>query len=59
MARTQRATIEAANVVNEYYMEKMRKIRAGRGVQNSTPKVAVMPRERDTGGKNSFCCTKL
>jgi hypothetical protein len=41
--------LEAANMVHEYYVEKVRKIRAGRGVQNSTPKVAAMPRDGDTG----------
>jgi hypothetical protein len=43
--------LEAANVVNTYYVEKVRKIRAGRGVQNSTPKVATKPGGGDTGGK--------
>jgi hypothetical protein len=43
--------LEAANVVNTYYVEKVRKIWAGRGVQNSTPEVATKPRDRDTGKK--------
>jgi hypothetical protein len=36
--------MEAANVVNSYYVEKVPKIRAGRGVQNSTRESAAMPR---------------
>jgi hypothetical protein len=31
-----KGNLEAANVVNSYYVEKVRKIRAGRGVENST-----------------------
>jgi hypothetical protein len=48
---TTEGNLEAANVVNEYYVEKVLKIRAGRRVQNLTPKVAATPRDRDTGVK--------
>jgi hypothetical protein len=43
--------LEAANVVNTYYVEKVRKIQAGRGVQKSTREVATKPRDGDTGEK--------
>jgi hypothetical protein len=46
--------LEAANVVNSYYVEKVRKIRAGRGVQNSTQESPAMPRNGDKGRKISF-----
>jgi hypothetical protein len=46
--------LEAANVVNAYYVEKVRKIGAGRGVQNSTRESATKPRSRDTRGNISF-----
>jgi hypothetical protein len=46
--------LEAADVVNAYYVEKVRKIRAGRGVQNSTRESATKPRSGDKAGKNSF-----
>jgi hypothetical protein len=43
--------LEAANVVNKYYVEKVLKIRAGMIVQNTTPKDAATPRDGDTGGE--------
>jgi hypothetical protein len=47
--------LEAVNVINSYYVEKVRKIRAGRGVQNSTRESAAMPRSGNKGRKkNSF-----
>jgi hypothetical protein len=46
--------LEAADVINGYYVEKVRKIRAGRGVQNSTRESAAKPRSGDKAGKNSF-----
>jgi hypothetical protein len=46
--------LEAANVVNKYYVEKVLKIRTGRGVQNNTPKVDATPRDGDTGGGGFF-----
>jgi hypothetical protein len=46
--------LEAANVVNSYYVEKVRKIRAGRGVQNSTQESAAIPRNGDKGGEIVF-----
>jgi hypothetical protein len=45
--------LEAANLVNAYYLEKVQKIRAGRGVQNSTLECATKPRSRDTREKIS------
>jgi hypothetical protein len=41
-------------VINAYYLEKVLKIRAGRGVQNSTRESAAKPRRGDTSGKNNF-----
>jgi hypothetical protein len=46
--------LEAANVVNSYYVEKVQKIRAGRGVQSSTRESAAMPRNGVTGRKIFF-----
>jgi hypothetical protein len=46
-----KGNLEAANVVNLYYMEKVRKIRAGRGVQNSTRESTARPRSGDKVGK--------
>jgi hypothetical protein len=43
--------LEAANVVTTYYLEKVRKIQAGRGVQNSTLEVTTKPGEGDMRGK--------
>jgi hypothetical protein len=43
--------LKAANAVIMYYVEKVLKIRTGRGVQNNTPKVSVTPRDGDMGGK--------
>jgi hypothetical protein len=42
--------LRAANMVNTY-VEKVRKIRAGRGVQNSTIEGATKPMDGDTGRK--------
>jgi hypothetical protein len=45
--------LEAANVVNAYYVEKVRKIRAStRGVENRTPQSATASKDGDTRGKN-------
>jgi hypothetical protein len=46
--------LEAPNVVNAYYLEKVQKFRAGRGVQNKTRESATKPRIRDKAGKNYF-----
>jgi hypothetical protein len=39
-----KGNLKAANVVNSYYVEKVPKIRAGRGVENGTQKSAARPR---------------
>jgi hypothetical protein len=49
-----KGNLEAANVVNLYYVEKVQKIRAGRGVQNSIRESAARPRSGDKGGGISF-----
>jgi hypothetical protein len=46
-----KGNLEAANVGNSYYIEKVRKIRSGRGVENGTRESAVTPRSGDTRGK--------
>jgi hypothetical protein len=38
-------------VINAYYVEKVQKIRAGRGVQNSTGESAAKPRSGDKAEK--------
>jgi hypothetical protein len=43
--------LKATNVVNSYNVEKVGKIRAGRGVQNSTRESAARPRSGDKGRK--------
>jgi hypothetical protein len=45
--------LEAAYVVNLYYVEKVQKIQAGRGAQNRTRESATMPRSRDKGRKKN------
>jgi hypothetical protein len=52
--KTTEGNLEAANKVNTYYVEKVLKIRTGRGVQNNTQKAATTPGDGDTGVKNSF-----
>jgi hypothetical protein len=49
-----KGNLEAANVVNTYYVEKVRKIRAGtKGVENSTQESATTSKSGDTRGKMS------
>jgi hypothetical protein len=48
-----KGNLEAANAVNSYYVEKVWKIRAGRGVENSTQESAATSRSGDTRGKIS------
>jgi hypothetical protein len=47
-----KGNLKAVNVVNWYYVEKVQKIRAGRGVQNSIRESAARPRSGDKGGGN-------
>jgi hypothetical protein len=46
-----KGNLEAANVVNSFYVEKVQKIRAGRSVENGTRESAATPRSRYTRGK--------
>jgi hypothetical protein len=46
--------LEAPDMINAYYVEKVRKIRAVRGVQNSTRERAAKPRNGEKAGKNLF-----
>jgi hypothetical protein len=46
--------LEAANAVNIFYVQKVLKIRTGRGVQNTSQKAATTSGDRDKGGKNTF-----
>jgi hypothetical protein len=46
--------LEAADVINAYYVEKVQKIRAGKGVQKSNRESAAKPRSGDKAQKNSF-----
>jgi hypothetical protein len=46
-----KGNLEAANLVNSYYVEKVRKICAGRGVKNGTRESAARPRSGDKRGK--------
>jgi hypothetical protein len=48
-----KGNLKAANVVNSYYIENVRKIRAGRGVENSTRESATTSRSGDTRGNIS------
>jgi hypothetical protein len=48
-----KGNLEAANMVNSYYVEKVRKIWAGRGVENSTRESAATSRSGDTRRKIS------
>jgi hypothetical protein len=41
--------LQAANMVNTYYVEKVLKIRTGRGVQKTTQKAATTSRDGDKG----------
>jgi hypothetical protein len=46
--------LEAANAVNAYYVQKVLKIRTGRGVQNASQNAATTSGDGDKGGKNTF-----
>jgi hypothetical protein len=46
--------LKAANAVNAYYVQKVLKIRTGRGVQNACQNAATTSGERDKGRKNTF-----
>jgi hypothetical protein len=51
---TTEGNLEAANAVNTYYVQKVLKIRTGRGVQNTSQKAATASGDGDKGGKNTF-----
>jgi hypothetical protein len=46
--------LEAANAVNDYYVQKVLKIRTGRGVQNTSQNAATTSGEGDKWRKNTF-----
>jgi hypothetical protein len=46
--------LEAANTINDYYVQKVWRIRAGRGVQNTSQKTFKTSRDGDRRGKNTF-----
>jgi hypothetical protein len=46
--------LEAANAVNAYYVQKVLKIRTGRGVQNTSQNAAMTSGEGDKGRKTTF-----
>jgi hypothetical protein len=51
---TTEGNLKAANAVNTYYVQKVLKIRTGRGVQNTSQKAATTSGDGDKGGKNTF-----
>jgi hypothetical protein len=46
--------IETANTINGYYVQKVLRIRAGRGVQNTSQMTSTTSRDGDRRGKNTF-----
>jgi hypothetical protein len=46
--------LETANTINDYYVQKVLRIRAGRGVQNTSQKTSTTSRDGDRRGKNTF-----
>jgi hypothetical protein len=46
--------LETANTINGYYVQKVKRIRAGRGVQNTSQMTSTTSREGDRRGKNTF-----
>jgi hypothetical protein len=46
--------LEAAITINSYYVQKLLRIRTGRGVQNTNQKTSTTSRDRDRRGKNTF-----
>jgi hypothetical protein len=45
--------LEAANAVNDYYVQKVLRIRTGMGVQNTSQNAATTSGEGDKGRKNT------
>jgi hypothetical protein len=43
--------LKAANTINDYYVQKVLRIRAGRGVQNTSQKTSKTSRDGDRRGK--------
>jgi hypothetical protein len=46
--------LKTANTINSYYVQKVLRIRAGRGVQNTSQMTSTTSRDRDRRGKNTF-----
>jgi hypothetical protein len=46
--------LETADTINGYYVQKVLRIRAGRGVQNTSRKTSTTSRDGDGRGKNNF-----
>jgi hypothetical protein len=46
--------LEAANTINAYYVQKVLRIRTGRGVQNTSQETSTTSRDGDRRGKNTF-----
>jgi hypothetical protein len=46
--------LEAANTINAYYVQKVLRIRTGRGVQNTSQKTSTTSRDGFRRGKNTF-----
>jgi hypothetical protein len=51
---TTEGNLEAANALNTYYVQKVLKIRTGRGVQNTSEKAATTSGDENKRGKNTF-----